>query len=461
LLRRLSLTRWDLGVLIWLALSRLLIILAVYPDRSRMFNGDSFLYEGLALSLLAGEGYTWAPHEPHSDLIRPPGYSAFVFLNYALFGPDPLAPILWNVVFVGLVYLGIRALLAQFGQRAHPAVGAVFALDLGWLLYSKELLTEPLFTVLILGGLLLLVRGASGERPALIVAAGLAVGAGALVKPIALYLPVALVPWLVGWGIRSGWRPGVAAGRALLLVAGLAVCVAPWYVRNAVVHGTPTFTSIQAGNLLGGHAAFVYADVEGLTHLEAHLALNAEVERRVVKRHGSLDAAPYAALEDARSTVAREVIGAYPLRYGRAIIRGVAVTLFDPGRLSLNRTLGRQDVREIGLTNTLARDGLWGTFQRLARDQPAVVFPLLAYLAFLGGVMAVAASGVPLAFRTAPPLAWLCLLVGGYLLVLGGPHGYARFRLYVLPFILVALHFGAVRIGVWWRGRQRGPERAG
>ncbi|MDX1532016.1 MAG: hypothetical protein R3362_10870, partial [Rhodothermales bacterium] len=120
----------------------------------------------------------------------------------------------------------------------------------------------------------------------------------------------------------------------------------------------------------------------------------------------------------------------------------------------------REDPTAIGLTNTVAREGLWGTFLLLLRKDPAQTVPLVLYLGLLGCVVAVAALGIGPAFRRAPAVAWLCLLAGGYLLVLGGPHGYARFRLYVFPFLLVAVHFGAVWLTARWPYRPVSPSRS-
>lgn len=452
-----GLSRWDVAVLAWLVLTRLAIIAVVYPDRARMFNGDSPLYEGLALSLLRGEGYMYAPLGPFADLVRPPGFPAFILANYATFGTNPLFPILWNVVFVAAVYLGVRALVARMGQRLHPAVGAVLGLDLAWWLYSKELVTEPLFTALLLGGVLLVLRGAERGRAGALAGAGLVFGLCALIKPIALYLPVVLAAYLAGRAVaeRWGWRPALL--RAAVLVGAFVVVVAPWFVRNAVVHGTPVFTSLQSGNLLGGHAAFVWADLHGLTHEAAKDDLYRRVDEQLAASFWDPGAAPVAAQQAAQAAVAREVLADHPFRYVKAIARGVAITLFDPGRLVLNRTFPREDPEQIGFTNTIAREGLWGTLRLLVQKDAAQAVPLLLYLGFLALVVAVAALGLGPAFRSAPVVAWLCLIVGGYLLVLGGPHGYARFRLYVFPFILVAFHFGAAWLQARWRS-QRPPR---
>ncbi len=231
-------------------------------------------------------------------------------------------------------------------------------------------------------------------------------------------------------------------GSAGAFAAVFLVCVAPWAVRNQIVHGTLSFTSIQNDNLLFAHGGFVRAEVEGETLLEAQEELDTLLTARLAGGPRT-----FAAVNAEKARLARAVLAAHPLVYAGSILRGVAVTIFDPGRLVFNRTLTTEDTRAIGLTNTVARDGILGTVRALAARSPVTVGVLGAYSVFLAAVFAVAVCGIlPLA-RAQPAAFWLLLLVAGYLLALGGPNGYARFRLYVFPVELVFLQAGAEALG--------------
>ena len=441
------LTRFDTVVMAVLVLSRLALIAVDAPHRADIGRGQMPYYEdvypGLATNLVETGRYIFPRQEPDSDLLRPPGYPLLLAATYLVVGTGPsVVVLLWNVLGVLLLYSGLVRLLAEFGLEGRRVAAVAFAADLAWLLYT----TEPVYTPMLVWGVVGLLRAArtnrSPWRPA--AKSGLLLGVSALVKPISLYLPVVAVPFLLVAGRQV--RP------ALVFAAAFAICVGPWFVRNHTVHDALSFTSIQNDNLLFAHGAFVWADLHGVTHLEAQAALDAELSRRL----GA--SATYTERNAAKSQLAREVLLGHPLLYARAILRGVAITLFDPGRLVFNRLVPTESTREIGLTNTVARDGVVGTVQAFARKNPLMVGLLGLYLVFLLVVAAGAAAGVVPLWRSSPTAFWLVLLVAAYLLALGGPNGYARFRLYVFPFELVFLQAGAEALVRRWTRRHGVPR---
>ncbi len=443
--------RRHILLLSFIVLTRVALIAYVYPDRAKMFNGDSDLYDGLAVNLVEEGRYYFDPYEPRSDLIRTPGFPLFIAANYLVFGTNPISVILWNIFFVVAIYLLIFKLLHRLKAHATFAPAFILSLDLAWLLYSKELLTEPLFTSLLLLVLLLLIKPRGDFNLGNGVAAGALLGLAALVKPIVLYLPVFLIVYLLAR--RTKPVTVMAFGVAFL------VLVAPWFIRNNIKHDSYTFTSIQSHNLLFAHGAFVYADANDLTHRAAQDGLFELLEERLGTSH---DEAPFNQVEQEEERLAAEVLASHPVLYAKAIIRGMAVTLFDPGRLVFSRTFSTSDSAAIGLTNIVASEGVVGAFNRLVRMNPVMVTILLIYLAFLIAVTAIACLGVMPFFRRSPGGVALITLVLLYLLVLGGPNGYARFRLYIFPLLLIYADFGwsALRVWISKRSRARSLARA-
>ena len=443
----LGLTRFDGAVLAVLVLSRLALIAYDAPARAQTARGELVPYEsvypGLAEHLVETGRYVYPPQEPYSDLRRPPGYPLVLAATYLAVGTGPsVVVLLWNVAGVVVLYLGLVRLLAEVGGRRRPVVAVVFALDLAWLLYSKEAVTEPLFTPLLVWGvvwLLRALRAGPGVREGAV--AGLLFGASALLKPITLYLPAVVVPLLLV--ARRDVRPALALGAAF------AVCVGPWYVRNLAVHDVLSYTSIQNDNLLFAHGAFVWADHRELTLLDAQDELAAELERRLEGQPRT-----YAVQDAAKAELAREVLGGHPALYAKAVVRGVAATLLDPGRRIFNRTFPTEDPEQIGLTNIVARDGVVGAFRALLAKSPGQAVVLTAYLVLLALVAAVAALGAVPLLRASPVVFWTVGLVAAYLLVLGGPNGYARFRLYVFPFELVFFQAGLGAVERWRHARR-------
>jgi len=145
----------------------------------------------------------------------------------------------------------------------------------------------------------------------------------------------------------------------------------------------------------------------------------------------------FAGEEEAKRTLAREILAENRLLYVRTIVRGMVVTLMDPGRLVFTRTFREPDNAKIGLTNTLSREGLLGTVRILLREDPVLVVYAVAYMLFLGVFAMGSLVGAWWLGRRYPLLVLMLVAAVLYLWILGGPSGYARFRLYLMPFMVV------------------------
>ena len=394
-------------------LSRLAIgAWALMEPEARMVNGDSALYMELGRQLLEEGRY--------EGYVRPPGYPALVAAVYAVFGTGwwgYAGLLLLNLaggvaLWFGVMRLGRGAEGAHGGMVARGA--ALLTFDLAWLLFSKEILTEALFTPLIVW-MVVWVNTHSVARGATLL------GLATLLKPITFYLPWVLVPYLF-------WRKWPVSRIALfvLISAGIPFL---WQLRNHATHGTLAYTSIASENLMTGHAAFTLAAAEGLTHSQAIDS---------VRTLFWADVADPAALEadvnafNARkSAVARRILADHPATYALQIAKGMVFTLLDPGREAWERTVGAGPAA-VGITETIARDGVVSAAWRILTDHPFLVL----YVLFLAAVYGWTLWRLPSAWKADPALTALLLLLIAYFLVLGGPIGYARFRLYIFPLIL-------------------------
>jgi 4-amino-4-deoxy-L-arabinose transferase-like glycosyltransferase len=239
---------------------------------------DMFQYDMLARSLVAGNGFRWYS-EPDLNLIRE--YIP-IDTSKAAYDPrgveaafrGPMYPI-----FLAAIYffsgLPRRFFAARLAQAALGALLAPFTFALarrldperettahvaGWIVacypmlvvYPLALATENLFFVLTLGGVLLLLRGADGERPGGIKAvywfglAGAVLGLAILTRSvIALFLPLAMY-WI--------GRNGKSIRGALMFAGAAAVVVFPWVLRNSLLAGRPESVEVSLGyNLYMGY----------------------------------------------------------------------------------------------------------------------------------------------------------------------------------------------------------------
>jgi 4-amino-4-deoxy-L-arabinose transferase-like glycosyltransferase len=251
---------------------------------------DMHQYDMLARSIVSGNGYRWYS-EPDLNLILP-------YINVDLSNVDydprgieaafraPMYPIfLASVYFVGglthrffiarLVQALLGALLAPMvyvlARRLDPAderiarwAAWIMALYPMLWLYPLALATENLFFVLVLGGVLLILRGAQGnrigaadssapppgvwERPGLrwFALAGAVIGMGILTRSVL----AAFVPFAMYWI----WRNAKTLRGALLFAAAAAAVVFPWVLRNSLLGGRPAGVEISLGyNLYMGY----------------------------------------------------------------------------------------------------------------------------------------------------------------------------------------------------------------
>ena len=228
-----------------LGLVALLVRLAFTFRAPPFVTNDSLSYLLPGFDLIHGAGF--AP-----ILKRPPLYSLFVGGVLGAFGEDlRVLMLVQHLVGVGTVLLtyGIGRLL--FGPTAGFIGALLTALSGPVIVTEHYLMSEGLFTVLLLAGVLAYLAGVARERglPARIrgsqdgraprgmrwlALAGALLGLAALTRPLA---QLALALFLVALPLLlPRWRPALLGGLAMLALFGVAAV--PWMVRNQAIQGT-------------------------------------------------------------------------------------------------------------------------------------------------------------------------------------------------------------------------------
>jgi 4-amino-4-deoxy-L-arabinose transferase-like glycosyltransferase len=199
---------------------------------------DGREFEGVALSLLAGEGYG-------TQTLRPPGYPTFIAAVYALAGSSLVALRLVEALLAtAAVALAGWAGARWFGSLAGWTAALLMALHPILAMLPATQFSESLLALVLVCAFAATCEAWRRGGAARWAAAGALFGLAALVRPNAvLVLPGLAVglllalrrdrrPWLV---------PGAAAATALLLV------IAPWIVRCHRVHGEWYFVATGGG----------------------------------------------------------------------------------------------------------------------------------------------------------------------------------------------------------------------
>jgi peptidoglycan/LPS O-acetylase OafA/YrhL len=216
---------------------------------------DAQFYHQTAASLAAGHGYSTAsfipPHKVMPTAQHPPLFPTVlaVFDRIGFHSVDAQRVLLGMVASAGVFLTGL------LGRRvAGPSVGllaaGIAAVNPLWFQTSAALMSESVYLVVIPAVLLLALHCLEQPSRWRFMALGGAIGLAALTRSDALDLVICLGLPLVLFAARSG-RDRLALARCLL--AGLALVIAPWLIRNEVQMGGFTLSDNQGGTLAGAY----------------------------------------------------------------------------------------------------------------------------------------------------------------------------------------------------------------
>jgi 4-amino-4-deoxy-L-arabinose transferase-like glycosyltransferase len=365
---------------------------------------DSITYLVPARNLLRGLGFVDAAGA--AETLRTPGYP----LLLAAFG----GRIVWVVVAQHLMNVAIAVAIylvaaPRLGRFIALTAALLFAIDTPSVHYANKILSETLFTLLLLAVFGMVVAGR--QLPA----AGLLTGALVLVRPVAIAYFIIVAAYLLLRRVRV---------RHVVIYVLLAVALPfGWALRNLARSGVLTVSSIGGTNLLLFRAGGTLAILDGGEDFEADRREEAEgllgdadaaIERTL---HTDAEELPHAVRARYYSRYALQIIRQHPLAFTELTLRGLMVNLLDSRSDAMTGVSPfHESVVRLGLdayTVALCLFALIGAFV-LRRDEL--------------GVFAI-------------------LTVGYFLLISAGGEAEARFRVPVVPqyAILAAAGVDAVR----------------
>src|SRR5687768_339853 len=174
------------------------------PNGPERLGGDELGYDNLARDVLAGYGFTWPG--------RVPLYPLWLAALHTLFGPSYVA-FTWAQTLASTTAVPLTIALGRraAGPVAGLVAGALAAVSFVLVRQPSSILSEVLFTPLVLVVALALWRALDRPSGRTAAFAGAAIGVANLVRPTLVLFPVVVVALLVH---RLGWRRGSALGAA-------------------------------------------------------------------------------------------------------------------------------------------------------------------------------------------------------------------------------------------------------
>jgi len=408
---------------------RLIVFLYALGDPNRFYSPDGREYWLLAQHFGAAFGNT------HSEVFdlglkRTPGYPALLAAITSLTGDREsvviFVQVLMSVATIALLYLLVRELCSY---RAAVIACAFLAADPISVIMPSYLQPETFFTLVIVGGTLLLVRAIRTRSWILLAASGGAFGASVLIRPVALYIWIIVIPlvWLLSSSLP--WRQRLVNSGILLLA--FLVPVAGWMVRNERTTGVFVLSTIEGRDLLEFRASYALAFDRGARVADVRHELFDKVNRETQGKN----AAEYSRTET--SEAIRTLLG-HPIGTAVTTAKGTAHLLIGPGRAELFRVVGLKHPNHIGGLRT-------------------VVFGIEALL--LLALLVGAAAGGVLSIRQRN---WRVLAIGaglgGYLIVIASSGAaYSRYRAPAAPYLALLAGFA----GAWLLTAVRSYRRVG
>jgi 4-amino-4-deoxy-L-arabinose transferase-like glycosyltransferase len=393
---------------------------ATASDPSRLLAPpDSGEYLTIAENLNSGHGFsadTAPPYRP--DVRRTPLYPLMLAGVFRLpLGGVRLASLL-GVVAGATAAAALYCLAWRlFGPEPALIAGLLLAVDVTSISYSVLILTEAIFTCLLIAAILMLVT-----RPRRLGRAGLGgvlLGCATLCRPAGFLLAPASLPACAWRPARRGdlWRDYVSVNAVFAAIA------LAWIVRNSIVAGAPTLSSIGPVNLYFYRAAAVEAYVEG----KDADAVRAAWEARFAQLSDRWTESEKIAWMTGQ---ARDVIGRHPAAYARIALDGVR-SMATSEVYELRRMFGGESPVRRAL-DSITRLQLW-----------------FVYPAALVGFVA-AASNAERRRALLVPATFIA-----YFVLVSGPEAYSRFRVPAMPFVAMLGGVGLSWLHMWMqRDRQ-------
>jgi len=421
---------------------RMLFFMAMVGHPDRFFQEDSNAYHRLAVNLVRfhrfgffDEAGAWIPH-----VDRTPPYPAFLAAVYIVFGPLPaVAMIVQSLISTLTIALAYR-LGRLWGSPYTGAVVAIFvSIETGSVLYANQVMTETLFNVVFLGGIVIYSEMIWQRRWQYGFLSGAMLGLATLIRPILSYFgPLAGLLSLLSYrgGRRQRWRA------ACSVVLAFFMAITPWMIRNYAVAGQARLSTVQPATLLFYNVRQLRALQQGISIEEARTQLQEEVQRETSDSVRQDEAALMAYYQQKALYEMRTHWSDYALVH----LKGSLVFFFIPTAGTVARALGWVRTGTGLLSNLMTRGLLdtWQSFHDFRRQLSKVGYGdwlffgavgyELVYL-FLLNVMAVWGS-----IRCLRARRWYVLLLAvaiiGYFALVIGPLSYdARYRIPAIPFL--------------------------
>ncbi len=308
-------------------LIRLLIyfyVLQAEPLKFALKDVDGYL--NIAQNLLDQGIYSREPSAPYyQDLTRPPVYPILLvtLLKITSFN-GPIIIFLQTVIGSLLSgFLFLSGIEFGLGKKISTILGVILAFDPIIVLSGHYLLTETIFLFFWILGILFFLKFIKKNRVGFLLISAFFFGFSALTRPVVLYYPLLLIPLLLVLPLNTLTKKlRYSAGFLIVFL----LLITPWMLRNQIVGGVFSLSTIPDINLYFYRAKAVFADSQNISQEMAFSILHTELTNEVTENQ--LTPGQTQVYMRKRSV---QILTIYPIETIKMTLIGSARLLLDPG----------------------------------------------------------------------------------------------------------------------------------
>ncbi|MDB5228307.1 MAG: putative rane protein [Bacteroidota bacterium] len=414
---------------------RILILIRFQPWDPSIIHKQILIFDSLGyhqLALCIQHHFSFC-----GDAFRTPGYPFFLAVIYTLFGSEPYAAIIVQIILNLLsIVLMYKIGTTLFSEKAGFIAALLFSLDLHHTIFIYYILTETIYTTIFLTAFLFYVNAIKTSSWKFFVLAGIIYGLSALIRPISQFYIYAVFIFSLIWYWKEMKR-GVLFSSLLLM--SYFITVAPWCVRNYSEYGHFSLSNIKGYNLLFWNASY-YESKREHKPIEQ---VNAEFIEELKTMGWRPDANPFDK-EKYDGELANKIIKSHFADYLKTHLTGTVKIHLSVGTQSLTDVLhipSKKWTEEEKYTN-----GVLHLVKKFFATKTICEILLGIFVAlFLAIVYLFAAMGIYRMIREKQILLMLFLLgSAGYFALISGIISYARYRLPSMPFYILLASVGIV-----------------
>ncbi len=246
-------------------------------NRALLPIADAIRYDRLAYNLIEHNTFSrdlGPPYRPESFV--PPGYPTFLAIFYTLFSRNPIPVIIIQIILSCFIGILVFIFLNQFTKNQKIALfsGILFGLSPNIAFHSNKLISETLFTFLLLLSFYLIYLTIKNTNKTTFYLAGFLLGLCTYVRTISIYFPILIIIIFLIWQKKIKVSLISTIGFIIIYL----LTLTPWIIRNSIIFKKPVFATTAEVNIFLYNAPTVIASEKGISLTDARDTIWSEVQ---------------------------------------------------------------------------------------------------------------------------------------------------------------------------------------